>query len=348
VSTSDNKKTFSEKASKKVFDDNVVSIVVPIYNEEESIKSLVEGFSRVLHSLDRPFEVILIDDGSTDKTTSIIEELRNTYSWLQGVFLARNYGQSTAMQAGFDNASGSIIVTMDGDLQNDPADIMHLIATLEERDVDVVSGWRKDRKDGKLRIIVSQIANTIISFLTGIKIHDFGCSLKAYRRDMLQQIRIYGEMHRFIPALLSEVGGTVCEIEVNHHARKYGVSKYGLGRTIRVILDLLLVMFLRKYLQRPLHVFGGIGFAMMAVGVGIFFHLGFIKLFYNEAIGHRPLLILGAVTLIAGFTMIGQGILGQLLTQIMLDSDSRPLYRLNIRQSRTRNKSKFEEIEPAK
>lgn len=311
-----------------------VSVVVPLYNEVESLGPLVERLAVELPALNRPFEAILVNDGSDDGTAGTLAELAQRHDWLTGVYLARNYGQSTAMQAGFDAATGEIIVTLDGDLQNDPADIARILDVLESEGLDFVSGWRKDRHDGTVRVALSKIANGLISKLTGIAIHDFGCTLKAYRRDMLSQIKIYGEMHRFIPALLGEIGAVGGEMVVQHHPRKLGTSKYKLDRIFRVVLDIMLLIFLRTYSQRPIHIFGTIGIAMFGLGGAIFSYLGFLKIFLGEEIGQRPLLMLGAVMFIAGVTMIGQGVLGEMLARILHGSEIRPQYRLQVQRQR--------------
>ncbi|GAH65148.1 unnamed protein product, partial [marine sediment metagenome] len=250
---------------------------------------------------------------------AIVQSERAFPGKVLGVYLARNYGQTTAMQAGFDRAQGPIVVSMDGDLQNDPADISLLLNTLERDDADVVSGWRRNRQDGAARMLVSKVANRLIGKVTGVPISDSGCSMRAYRREKLQQIRIYGEMHRFLPALLVEVGAKMIEVEVSHQPRKHGLSKYGFDRTFRVLLDLLLVKFMYKYLHRPLHFFGWLGFATMIPGGLIFIYLSVLWL-AGQAIGGRPLLLVSVFLMLAGVSFIGQGLLAELLMRVLLES----------------------------
>jgi glycosyltransferase involved in cell wall biosynthesis len=247
-------------------------IAVAVYNEEESLPHLCAKLHDVLSKLGKSYEIVLVDDGSTDKSWAVMNEQANRYPNLKLVKFRRNYGQTAAMSAGIAESDGAVLVTLDADLQNDPADIPALLAKLDEG-YDVVSGWRKNRQDAFInRKLPSMMANRLIGKLTGVQLHDYGCSLKAYRRDIIGQVRLYGEMHRFIPALCRWVGGTVTEIPVNHHARQFGTSKYGISRTLRVVLDLLTVKFLLTYSTRPIQVFGKIGlhfaaFALLLAGV---------------------------------------------------------------------------------
>jgi glycosyltransferase involved in cell wall biosynthesis len=305
-----------------------ISAVVPVYNEEENIEDLVKALHETLTTLGRRFEIILVDDGSSDATVRTIMAAAEACPELRGIFLARNYGQSTAMQAGFEHATGDLVVTLDGDLQNDPTDIPRLIKTLEESGVDVVSGWRLKRKDGFLRVAISRVANRLISKTTGVRLHDYGCSLKVYRSEVLNQITVYGELHRFIPVLLAEVGARTIEIEVNHRPRTRGKSKYNLDRSVRVLLDLMLVVFLRKYIQRPLHVFGGIGLLLAGIGGAVTLYLVALKLFAGAAIGGRPLLLFGLMMGISGLILIVQGLLGELIVRLLHETGSRPQYRV--------------------
>ena len=249
-----------------------LSIAVAVYNEEESLPHLCAKLHDVLSTLGKRYEIVLVDDGSTDKSWAVMNEQANRYPNLKLVKFRRNYGQTAAMSAGIAESDGAVLVTLDADLQNDPADIPALLAKLDEG-YDVVSGWRKNRQDAFInRKLPSMMANRLIGKLTGVQLHDYGCSLKAYRRDIIGQVRLYGEMHRFIPALCRWVGGTVTEIPVNHHARQFGTSKYGISRTLRVVLDLLTVKFLLTYSTRPIQVFGKIGlhfaaFALLLAGV---------------------------------------------------------------------------------
>lgn len=307
-----------------------ISVVVPVYNEEDNVGELVSQIRGALTAVNRTFEIILIDDGSTDATRErIVAETQNAPE-LRYLFLARNYGQSTAMQCGLDSAQGDIIVTMDGDLQNDPADIPRLIEILETENVDLVSGWRRDRHDGRVRVFLSRVANKLISRVTGVSLHDYGCSLKAYRGDVVRQIKITGELHRFIPALMAEVGASFHEVVVNHRPRIHGSSKYGLDRTLRVGLDLLLIVFMRRYIQRPLHFFGSIGAILGVLGFAICAYLVFLKIGFDEAIGGRPLLLLGILLIVSAVTMVVQGLIGELLVRLLHQSDDRPQYRLRL------------------
>ena len=305
-----------------------LSIVVPMYNEAECVVPLIARLREVLSAYERSYEVILIDDGSSDGTAQAILAVARADAHVRGIFLARNYGQSTAMQAGFDSALGIVVVTMDGDLQNDPADIPRLIRLLDERDVDVVSGWRQDRQDGALRKLFSRIANRLISRMTGVRLNDYGCSLKVYRRDLLVRTRLYGELHRFLPALLSEVGAEIVEVPVVHHPRRFGSSKYGLDRTVRVVLDLMLVMFFRRYIQRPLHVFGGAGLMCIIPGGLILSYLATLKIVTGADIGGRPLLSLGILLVVVGIVLIGQGLLGELTGRLLHEAGGRAQYHL--------------------
>ena len=306
----------------------LISVVAPLYNEQENVHILAERVAAALSSFAGRFEIILVDDGSRDNTAKQIQTLAIAMPEVRPVLLARNYGQSTAIQAGLEAATGAIVATMDGDLQNDPRDIPRMMQLLVEKDVDVVSGRRADRNDGSIRKAFSRVANWLIRRVTGIVERDFGCSLRVYRREIVERIRITGEMHRFIPALLQDVGATVIETDVEHHARQFGVSKYALDRTFRVALDLLLIIFLRKYLQRPLHLFGGAGLLCLVPGGLILTYLTAIKVLTGADIGGRPLLVLGAILILTGVSLVGQGLLGELLTRQMFENGSRPQYRL--------------------
>ena len=307
-----------------------ISAVVPVFNEVENIGEVIVEIWNSLRDLGRSFEIIVVDDGSSDGTADEIQRCATSCPELRPIYLARNYGQSTAMQAGFDHALGDVIVTLDGDLQNDPADISRLVEMLEGAQVDLVSGWRRNRHDGFVRVTLSRAANWFISIIAGVKLHDYGCTLKAYRRDILDQINVSGELHRFIPALITEVGAVIREIEVNHRPRIRGQSKYGLDRMLRVTLDLILVVFLRKYIQRPLHIFGGIGAILALCGVTICVYLTVLKFGYGEAIGGRPLLMLGVLLIVSAVTLIVQGLIGELLVRLILSSADRPQYRIKL------------------
>jgi len=306
----------------------VISVVVPVYNEEDNIPELVERVAAALAP--REFELIVIDDGSRDGSANALERLAESRPWLRPLYLIRNYGQSAALQAGFDAARGEVIVTLDGDLQNDPADIPALLQMLEaQADIDVISGWRKDRQDRTVtRKIPSKIANFIISRVTGVKLHDYGCALKLYRAQVIRDLKVYGELHRFIPALAADVGAKIVEVPVRHHARSRGKSKYGIDRTFRVILDLMWVKFLMRFLHRPLQAFGGFGLGLLSVGFLILAFLTVEKLAFNHDIGGRPLLLLGVMLALLGVQLLATGLIGELLTRIYHEPQGRPQYLL--------------------
>ena len=305
-----------------------LSLVVPLFNEAESLEALVEELIATVEPLGRAYEIILIDDGSSDGTTQALAAIASARPRVKAIHLARNYGQSTAFQAGFDAARGDIVITLDGDLQNDPAAIHGMLDLLEKERVDLVSGWRKDRHDSWLRVKLSQIANALISKVTGMRLHDYGCSLKVYRADLLKQIRVSGELHRFIPVLLAEVGAEVREMPVGHRARKHGRSKYSLDRTLRVLLDLLLLFFLRRYMQRPLHFFGGLGLLLGSLGGLAFLSLLVDKFVFAEDIGDRPLLIVSVTLMLGGLILLTHGVLGEILARLMMGNGETPQYRL--------------------
>src|SRR5690349_21475995 len=307
-----------------------VSVVIPVYNEEENLPELAERVGAALARSGRDFEVILVDDGSRDHSAAVLAELAATRPWLKPLYLIRNYGQSAALQAGFDAAEGEIIVTLDGDLQNDPDDIPPLLELLDARpDVDVISGWRKDRQDRTVsRKIPSAAANALISRVTGVRLHDYGCALKLYRAEVIRDLRLYGELHRFIPALAAEVGAKIVEVPVRHHARTRGKSKYGIDRTFRVLLDLLWIKFLMRFLHRPLQAFGGVGLGLGAVGFIILAWLTVEKLALGKDIGGRPLLLLGVLLVLIGVQLIATGLIGELLTRIYHEPQGRPQYLL--------------------
>lgn len=305
-----------------------VSLIAPIYNEYDNLPDLVGKVEAVMSAQSKSWEFICVDDGSRDGSDQLLRELAATRPWLRPLFLRRNYGQSTAMQAGFDAARGDVLVTIDGDMQNDPNDIPRLLAKLDERpEVDIISGWRRHRQDKTLtRKLPSVIANRLISHVTGVRLHDYGCSLKLYRREAVRFVKIYGELHRFIPALAHEFGAKVIEAEVNHFPRTKGVSKYGIDRTIRVLLDMIWVKFMLRFLHRPLHAFGGIGAAMFFSGLLILVYLAGLKLFSGADIGARPLLQMGMMLTLMGTNFIGMGILGELLTRIWHEPGGKAQY----------------------
>ncbi|MEC9291767.1 MAG: glycosyltransferase family 2 protein [Pseudomonadota bacterium] len=307
-----------------------ISVVAPVYNEEESLPHLLEAVSKVMDASPWTWEILCIDDGSKDKSAQVLEELSAKYKALRPILLRRNSGQTAAMQAGFDHSTGDVVITMDADLQNDPTDIPKLIEHMQKTDADIVSGWRKDRKDNKWKNnIPSQIGNKLIGRVTGVKLHDFGCSLKAYRREVLDEVRIYGELHRFIPAVVSQYGAKVEEVVVKHHARQFGQSKYGLDKTFRVLLDLLLVKFILRYINRPIHAFGMGGLISLGMGGLICTYLTLLKLGGSD-IGGRPLLILGVMLIILGVQMIGMGVLGEVMMRIYHEPQGRKQYVLKL------------------
>jgi glycosyltransferase involved in cell wall biosynthesis len=305
-----------------------VSIIIPIYNEYENIPVLAGSILGVMDNYGVPYEVILIDDGSTDGSHEILKQVCNKYDNFKAIRFRKNFGQTAAMAAGFDHARGEIIIAMDGDLQNDPADIPKLIEKLEEG-YDVVNGWRKDRQDAFInRRLPSMIANKLIGLCTGVQLNDYGCSLKAYRADTIKMVSLYGEMHRFIPALASIEGAIITEIPVSHHARKYGQSKYNIMRTFKVILDLMTVTFLKKFATRPLHMFGRMGMVSFFLGFCICVFLTVEKLFYAISIGDRPLLLLGILLILTGVQLISSGIIAELQIRTYYEAQHKPIYRV--------------------
>lgn len=303
-----------------------VSVVVPLYNEEESLPQLVERTAAAMRPTGKAWELVCVNDGSRDGTAKVLEQLEAKYPELVGVYFRRNYGQTAAMQAGFDAAQGRIIVTMDGDLQNDPKDIPALLAKMEATDADIVSGWRKDRKDSELTSnFPSRMANRLISKITGLKLHDSGCSLKAYKADLLHEMHIYGELHRFIPAVAMQYGARVEEVVVTHHARQFGESKYGLDKTIRVALDIIQLYFFQKFLHRPMHFFGYMGLVLMVPG-GLMMSWLFALKLLGHSIGDRPMLLVAVMLILLGVQLLGMGVLGEVLTRIYHEPQGRKHY----------------------
>ena len=303
-----------------------ISIVVPVYNEQDNVEALYTAIKTALLPLACLYEVIMVDDGSSDASYPVLSRLASDDACLKIIRLRRNFGQTAAMAAGFDASSGSIIIPMDGDLQNDPADIPRLVAKIHEG-YDVVSGWRRDRKDTFItRKIPSLLANSLISRLTGVHLHDYGCTLKAYRREVLDGINLYGEMHRFVPALASQFGAKVTELPVNHFPRLRGVSKYGISRTLRVILDLLTVKFLMAYSTKPIQLFGKWGVYTMMAGFGAGAMTLYMKVFEHLSMNRNPLLILTAFLLFMGVQFIVLGLLGELNTRTYFESQGKPIY----------------------
>ncbi|OUL25170.1 glycosyltransferase [Nostoc sp. RF31YmG] len=305
-----------------------ISVVVPVRDEVESLPLLLEAIASCLIEHQLTYEIICVDDGSTDGSAELLKQQAQIRNDLKAVILRRNYGQTAAMAAGFNYALGKVIVTLDADLQNDPADIPILLTKLEEG-YDLVSGWRHKRQDAALsRLLPSKIANWLIGSITGVKLHDYGCSLKAYRAEVLADMNLYGELHRFLPALAYIEGARITEIPVRHHPRRFGRSKYGLSRTFRVMMDLLTISFMKKFLTRPMHVFGLLGLISMILGAIIGIYLTFIKLAWGEMIGNRPLLILGVLLLVTGVQLFCFGLLAELLMRTYHESQGRPIYRV--------------------
>ncbi len=301
-------------------------MVIPVYNEEENLLPLYEELKEVLKDLPLEHEIIMVDDGSKDRSWEIIKELSSRDPAIKGIRFRRNFGQTPAMVAGFDEATGDVVVTMDADRQNDPKDIPRLLKKMEEG-YDIVSGWRKDRKDPFLtRRLPSIIANKLISWVTGLHLHDYGCTLKAYKADVVKNIDLYGQMHRFIPAVASMYGVDVAEIVVNHRPRMAGKSKYGLSRTFKVILDLISLKFLLSYSTRPLHIFGGLGLLSFTLGMISGLYLTYIKYVHKKPIGNRPLLSLTVLLILAGVQLIVLGLLGELLTRAYHESSGKKIY----------------------
>jgi glycosyltransferase involved in cell wall biosynthesis len=299
-----------------------LSVVIPVMNEAESIRPLFDALDASLAGIEH--EVILVDDGSTDDTVAKIR--KHAPANTRVVVLNKNYGQTTAMAAGIDQASGELIATMDGDLQNDPADIPMMIRHLEEHDLDVVAGRRAGRKDGVLvRKIPSRIANALIRTLTKVHIRDYGCTLKVFRKDVAKNLGLYGELHRFIPVLVQLYGAKMEEIDVRHHARKYGRSKYGLGRTLKVLSDLLFMVFFQKYGQKPMHLFGPLGFLTLFLGIAIDLYLLALKILGNR-IGGRPLLSLGVILTFIGIQLITTGFIAEFLMRTYYESQNKKPY----------------------
>lgn len=302
-----------------------LSIIVPIYNEEKNIRPLYWALKESLDPLNKSYEIILVDDGSTDSSAHTLNELREKDNKIVVISFRKNFGQTAAISAGFDHARGRAVVTMDSDLQNDPKDIPLLLEKL--KDYDLVCGWRKERKDPFLtRLLPSRLANSLISWVTGIKLHDYGCTLKAFRGEVVKNLRLYGEMHRFIPAVASWMGVSITEVAINHHPRKFGKSKYGLSRTIRVLLDLITVKFLLSFSTNPIQIFGLLGTILGGSGFLISLYLAFSKIFLGHPIGTRPLLLLGVLLIVVGVQLVILGLLAEMMVRIYHESQNKPTY----------------------
>lgn len=305
-----------------------LSVTIPIYNEEDNIPLLYQRTRDALQALNHTWELILVNDGSKDRSTERLDEVAAADARVRVIHLSRNFGQTAALMAGLDHARGQIVIPMDGDLQNDPADIGKLLTKLDEG-YDVVSGWRKDRKDAAIkRNLPSRIANDLISHVSGVHLHDYGCSLKAYRRSVLDGVKLYGEMHRFVPIYAAWNGARVTEIEVTHHPRIHGESKYGLERIVKVVLDLLVVKFLFKYSGKPIYVFGGFGLASFGVAGLVFLWALWLKLFDDISLIQTPLPMLTVMLFAIGVLSILMGLLAEMLNRTYHESQAKPVYRI--------------------
>jgi len=303
-----------------------LSVVIPIRNESANIEALYVEITEALERWGRSYEVIAVDDGSTDDSFDRLSRCHERDPRWRIIRFRRNFGQTAAFSAGFRHARGGVIATSDGDLQNDPKDLPDMIRRIEEG-ADIVCGWRRERKDAWLtRRLPSEIANKLISWSTGVKLHDYGCSLKVFRSEVVKPIKLYGEMHRFLPAIASEMGVSIAEVPVNHRARTHGVSKYGLSRTFRVILDLLTVKFLLSYSTRPLQMFGLIGVPMGFLGFVIAAYLSYERLFGHESIANRPLLLLAVLLIFTGIQLVTMGLLAEIMARTYHESQDKPIY----------------------
>jgi len=302
-----------------------LSIVVPVFNEEENLPLLYKQLTGTLESLGRPYELLFIDDGSRDNSFSLLKTLHEQDSRVRVIRFRRNFGQTAAFSAGFDVAQGEIIITLDADNQNDPTDIPRLLDKMSAG-YDVVSGWRQQRQDPWHRRLPSRVANWLISTVTGVHLHDYGCSLKVYRREVIKEIRLYGELHRYIPAIASWMGIEVAELPVNHYPRRFGKSKYGLSRTLRVVLDLVTVRFLLSYSTRPLQIFGLLGLAAGMTGFLMGLYLSYEKLILGAKIGDRPLLLLSVLLMLTGVQLVSMGLLGELIIRTYYEAQRKPIY----------------------
>lgn len=308
------------------FRKSMISIIIPIFNEEENLPILHQKVSEAMELVGREWELILINDGSSDNSAAVLDELADTDTHVKVVHFRRNFGQTAAMMAGVDFATGDIIIPMDGDLQNDPSDIPKLLEKLDEG-YDVVSGWRKDRKDHPVkRNFVSRVANRLISKLSGVPLHDYGCSLKAYRKEVIKNVKLYGEMHRFIPIYASWHGARITEVPVTHHPRIHGVSKYGLERVLKVIFDLLVVKFLHQYAEKPMYIFGSAGLISLAIGFLSGIWAIYLKVFENISFIQTPLPLLVVMTTITGIICILLGLQAELIVRTYYESQNKAVY----------------------
>jgi glycosyltransferase involved in cell wall biosynthesis len=303
-----------------------VSVIVPIFNERDNLRILHAQLIAALRGAGHPYEIIYVNDGSTDGSREILQALHAEDLDTRVLTLRKNFGQTAALAAGFEHANGDVVVTIDGDLQNDPADIPRLLEKIDAG-YDLVTGWRTRRQDSFwMRRVPSLAANWMIRMTTQVRVHDYGCMLKAYRRDIARGLRLYGEMHRFIPAIAGDLGASICEIEVNHRPRIHGQSKYGLSRTVRVVLDLITVRFLSVFSTRPIHVFGTAGFALGALGGLLLAILGFQRIFLGIELGSRPIVLLAILLVVTGIQLVTLGLLGEMLARTYHESQGKPIY----------------------
>jgi len=303
-----------------------LSVVSPVYNEEQNIPLLYDAVFKALDPLGITWELILVDDGSRDDSLAEMEKLAAAdTAHVRLVELRRNFGQTAAIAAGIDSACADVIVLIDADLQNDPTDIPMMLEKIDEG-YDVVSGWRVNRQDTFARRLPSQLANWMISFVTGVHLHDYGCTLKAYRREVITGFRLYGEMHRFIPAFADSVGAKIIELKVHHHARRYGKAKYGLERTLKVVLDLFTVKFLSSYANKPIYLFGGVGIILIAISLAVLLYLFIRRVFFDIGVVTSPLFVMGTMIALMGFQSILMGLIAELLARTYHESQGKPTY----------------------
>ncbi|MCD4721404.1 MAG: glycosyltransferase family 2 protein [Desulfobacula sp.] len=306
--------------------DEMISVTIPVYNEEKNINELYVKLIKTLTGMACDFEIVFVNDGSSDASAVRLNELSEKDTRVKVIHFTRNFGQTAAMMAGFDHASGDIIIPMDADLQNDPEDIPKLVAKLAQG-FDLCSGWRKNRKDNTFRkVFVSKIANKLVSKISGVKLKDYGCTLKAYRKKIIKGVRLYGEMHRFIPIYASWEGARITELPVKHHARIHGKSKYGLERTIKVLLDLIVITFLDNYAQKPIYVFGGAGFVSAMISMGIFFYATWLKYFKGVFYIDTPLPVLASMTMLGAFMCILLGLLAEMIMRTYYETQQKSIY----------------------
>ncbi len=307
-------------------DEITLSIVIPVYNEEENVGLLYDELVSALDGKYRDLEIIFVNDGSHDRSLEKLNELHQKDKQVKVINFRKNFGQSAAISAGFDYCSGDVVVTLDADLQNDPADIPMIVGKVREG-YDIVNGWRRDRKDKFFtRKIPSFFGNKLISFITKVKLHDYGCTLRGFTREVVKNLTLYGEMHRYIPAIASRIGIKSVEVPVNHRERKYGSSKYGLGRTFRVVVDLISIKYLLSFSHRPLQIFGGVGILMMSLGFISGLYLTFVKFFMQEGIAGRPLLIFTVLLIFLGFQSITLGLIAEMLSRIYHEGLNKNVY----------------------